>query len=220
MKQWYARPGDRLEVPVDGFVIDIVRGDLLVEIQTQNFNSIKRKLNKLLTRHKVRLVFPIPCEKWIIKQQNEKGKLVSRRKSPKHAGFEEVFYELVAFPQMMLNPNFSLELLLIQEEEVRRYDATRAWRRRGWVTCERRLLEVIESRVLEAPSDMAAFILPALVEPFTTSDIATAAAKFRRLAQKMVYCLRLMNCIAPAGKRDRSIEYVRIKPGGTTRTGL
>ena len=39
LKQWYARPGDRFEVPVDGFVIDIVRRrenegseeDLLIE---------------------------------------------------------------------------------------------------------------------------------------------------------------------------------------------
>lgn len=27
LKQWYAQPGDRFEVAVDGFVIDIVRND-------------------------------------------------------------------------------------------------------------------------------------------------------------------------------------------------
>jgi hypothetical protein len=42
LKQWYARPGDRFEVPVDGFVIDVVRDDLLIEIQTRNFSSLKR----------------------------------------------------------------------------------------------------------------------------------------------------------------------------------
>ena len=30
LKAWYAQPGDRLEVAVDGFVVDIVRGDLLI----------------------------------------------------------------------------------------------------------------------------------------------------------------------------------------------
>jgi hypothetical protein len=34
LKQWYARPGDRFEVAVGGFVIDIVRAELLIEIQT------------------------------------------------------------------------------------------------------------------------------------------------------------------------------------------
>ena len=48
LKQWYARPGDQLEVAVDGFVIDIVRDDLLIEIQTRNFSSIKSKLTNLV----------------------------------------------------------------------------------------------------------------------------------------------------------------------------
>src|SRR6185503_11946586 len=56
LKQWYARPGDQFEVPVGGFVIDIVRDDLLIEIQTRNFSSIKSKLNKLAHSHRVRLI--------------------------------------------------------------------------------------------------------------------------------------------------------------------
>jgi len=65
LKAWYARPGDELEVEVDGFHIDIVRGQLLVEIQTSNFSSQRRKLEILIERHPLRLVFPIALEKWI-----------------------------------------------------------------------------------------------------------------------------------------------------------
>jgi hypothetical protein len=36
LKAWYAQPEDRFEVPVEEFVIDIVRDDLLLEIQTSN----------------------------------------------------------------------------------------------------------------------------------------------------------------------------------------
>ena len=32
LKEWYAKPGDQLEVAIDGFVIDIVRDDLLLEV--------------------------------------------------------------------------------------------------------------------------------------------------------------------------------------------
>ena len=209
LKQWYARSNDMFEVSVDGFVVDIVHDDLLVEIQTRNFGAIKRKLEKLLAHHQVRLVYPIPYEKWIIKQPYDEDGPVSRRKSTKRGGFEYVFDELVSFPQLLMNPNFSLELLLIQEEEVRRYDGTRGWRRRGWVTYERRLLCVVEQRILISPADMSAFIPPELAEPFTTSDLADTIAKSRRLAQKMVYCLRSMGCITPVGKRANSILYAR-----------
>jgi hypothetical protein len=37
LKHWYARPGDRLESPLDGYVVDILRGDHVIEIQTRNF---------------------------------------------------------------------------------------------------------------------------------------------------------------------------------------
>ncbi len=39
LKDWYRRRGDRVEQLVDGFVIDLVRGELLVEIQTGSFAS-------------------------------------------------------------------------------------------------------------------------------------------------------------------------------------
>ena len=47
LKERLALPGDRFEVDVDGYVIDIVRGDCLIEIQTRNVSAIKRKLAAL-----------------------------------------------------------------------------------------------------------------------------------------------------------------------------
>ncbi len=44
LKEWYAQPGDRFEQPVDGYVVDVVREGLLLEIQTANFSSIKTKM--------------------------------------------------------------------------------------------------------------------------------------------------------------------------------
>ena len=60
LKDWYASPGDLTEHPVDGYVVDLVRGNELIEIQTRNFAAIKRKLSQLLEEHPVRLVHPIP----------------------------------------------------------------------------------------------------------------------------------------------------------------
>ena len=67
LKRQYAESNDLFEVLVDGFVIDIVRGDLLVEIQTQSFAAVKQKLTSLVAQHPVRLVYPIAHEKWILK---------------------------------------------------------------------------------------------------------------------------------------------------------
>jgi hypothetical protein len=212
LKAWYARPADRFEVSVEGFVIDIVRGGLLVEIQTRGFASIKRKLHALTDCHPVRLVYPIAREKWIVKLAEDGRRQVSRRKSPKRGALEEVFGELVSFPALLAHPNFSLEVLLIREEEVRRYDGTRGWRRRGWVTHERRLLQVVDRHLFAAPADMSALIPADLAEPFTTADLAVALGRPRRLAQQMAYCLREMGAITPVGRRGRAILYAPALP--------
>jgi hypothetical protein len=206
LKQWYARPGDRLEVPVDGFVIDIVRDDLLIEIQTRNFASINSKLCKLTRSHEVRLVYPVVQEKWIVRLPAKDVGIAVRRKSPKRGRLEDLFWELVSIPQLLSNPNFSLEVLMIREEEVRRYEGKRKWRRRGWVIEGRRLVEVLDRRLFGASADWLAFV-PEGLQSFTTKDLATSAATRRDLAQKIAYCLRHARMIELIGRQGRANLY-------------
>ena len=209
LKRQYAESSDLFEVPVDGFLVDIVRGDILIEIQTRNFAAVKQKLASLVAQHPVRLVYPIAQEKWILKLAEDGQSHISRRKSPKRGTLEDIFEELVSLPQLLSHPNFSIEVVFIHEEEIRRYDRTHSWRRRGWVTHERRLLQIVAKRLLETPDDLCALIPPSLTEPFTTHDLAVAINKSRRFAQQMVYCLRRMGSIIPAGKRRNVILYTR-----------
>jgi hypothetical protein len=212
LKQWYAQADDLTEVSVDGFTVDVIRGDMLIEIQTRNLSAIKRKLTALTERHPVRLVYPIAQDKWIVRLSKNGQTVLGRRKSPKRGILELVFEELVSIPQLLAHPNFSLEVLLIQEEESRRHDGSRNWRRKGWVTHERRLLQVVDRRLFETPTDMQTMIPASLVEPFTTTQLAEAKDQPLWLAQKMAYCLREMGAITAVGKRGRGILYRAAAP--------
>jgi hypothetical protein len=209
LKEWYARPGDRFEVPLEGYVIDIVREELLIEIQTGNFSAIGRKLRALLENHLVRLVYPVAQEKWLLKAGAGPLGRTQRRKSPKRGGVGELFRELVRIPELPAQPNFAIEVLLIQEEEVRRHDPRRAWRRRGWVTEERRLLGVLSQQRFETPADLWALTGDELPQTFTTAELAEALGEPRWLAQKAAYCYRKMGLIRQTGKQGRSALYVR-----------
>ena len=207
LKAWYAQPGDVLELPVDGYIIDIVRGDVLIEIQTRGFTALKDKLAALTRTHQVRLVYPIAQEKWIVKLADDGKKQLSRRKSPKRGCVEQIFDELVSIPHLLAQPNFTLEVVFIHEEEVRRHDARRGWRRKGWVTHERRLVKAVEQRRFASPEDMRALMPTSLAEPFTASDLARFIPGGLRRAQKMVYCLRAMGILTATGKRARAMLY-------------
>jgi hypothetical protein len=209
LKHWYALPGDLVEVPVDGYTVDIVRGNLLIEIQTRNLSGIRRKLTKLVELHPVRLVCPIAQDRWIVRQSGNGRRVLSRRKSPKRGVVEHIFEELVSIAPLFASPNFSMQVVFIQEEEVRRFDESRNWRRKGWGTHERHLLQVVSHRLFETPQDMLGLLPKTLSEPFTTADLAKASGHPVWLAQKTAYCLRTMGAINIAGKRGRGILYTR-----------
>jgi ribosomal protein S25 len=206
LKAWYAQPGDRFEVPVGRFVIDIVRENLLLEIQTGSFASIKSKLAALVESHQIRLIYPIAQEKWIVQLAKDGSRVATRRKSPKRGRVEDLFWNMVSIPQLISSGNLSLEVLMIREEEARRHERGRKWRRKGWVTAERRLLEVVDRRVFARPADWLA-LLPQGFEPFTARDLAEAMGIRLELAQKMAYSLREAKLVKLIGKRGRANLY-------------
>lgn len=208
LKLWLAEPQDHFEVPLEGYFIDVVRDDLLIEIQTGSFSPLKKKLRHLTKNHSVQLVYPIPAEKWLIQLPKSSKEKPKRRKSPKRGNVYHLFRELVAFPDLIQNKNFSLRVLLTQEDEVRRFDSSRARRRRrGWVIEERRLLEVVGDHLFETVADFQALLPADLPEEFTTKDVAAGLDQPTWLVQKMVYCLRVIGGVELIGKQGRYLLY-------------
>jgi hypothetical protein len=213
LKRWYAQPGDQLEASVDGYVIDLVRGDLLIEIQTSSFASIRHKVRDLVQRHCVRLVYPVAVHRWIVRQSPDGAEQLGRRKSPRPGRLEQVFGELVSFPRLVCSPGFALEVVLVQEEEVRRKDGKGSWRRKGWSIHDRRLLAVDEQIPLSFPSTYRGLVPAELSEPFTSHDLSQALTLPRRLAQQMAYCLRKMSVLDVVGKRRNAYLYLPVDGG-------
>lgn len=208
LKRWAAGPDDRFEVEVDGYVVDVVTaGGRLVEIQTGSFGSIRRKLQALCRHHHVHLIYPIAARKWILRRDPEGEGFLSRRRSPRHGTVTDLFYELVRMPALLAEPNLSLEVVLVEEEEIRRYARTRRRRRLRWISDERRLLQVLQSHHFRTPADLAALLPLDLPEPFTTADLARELAVRRPLAQKMAYCLRELTLLEVVGKEGNSLLY-------------
>jgi hypothetical protein len=208
IKERLARPGDRLEVQFERFVIDLVRADgELVEVQTGSFAALGKKLDVLLDTHRMRIVHPIAAERRIVRV-DEHGEVLSSRRAPRRPGAIEVFDELVAFPSMLTHPNLTLELLLLSEDHIRRPEPVRK-RRRTRDPGERRLLAVLGGVELRAPEDLRDLVEPLPEAPFTTRELASAKRCGLVLAQRIVYCLKANGLIEPAGHRARAPLYKR-----------
>ncbi|MET0770089.1 MAG: hypothetical protein ABW081_09255 [Solirubrobacteraceae bacterium] len=203
VKALLAEPGDRLEVPVGRFVIDLVRADgELVEVQTGGFGALGAKLDALLDEHRMRIVYPVAAERRIVRV-DEHGEVLGARRSPKRATAVAVFDKLVSFPSLLTHPNLTIEVLLLSEDHIRG-PAPTTTRRRTRDPGQRRLVDVLDRVTLRTTGDILA-VLPALPpEPFSTSELATVLGCGTVLAQRTVYCLRAIGIVQPAGKRGRA----------------
>jgi hypothetical protein len=205
LKALLASPGDAFEVKVDGYVIDLVRsGGELVEIQTGSFSPLRKKLDALLDRHPIRIVHPIPARRRIIRV-DEDGEVLSTKASPKKPKAATIFEGLVSFPTLLDHPNLTIEILLCEEDHIRKPAPVRG-RRYLRDPGERRLTEVLERIELKGAGDAAALI-PAFAEPFTTKELAKAMRIPLPLAQKAAHCLRALEQIEPVGMRGRAPLY-------------
>jgi hypothetical protein len=202
LKEWLRRPGDLVEGTVWGYRADIIRGDLLIEIQTGNFPQIRAKIAKLLKGYRVRLVHPVPERRWVIREVDGKRQ---RRVSPRVGRVEEVFNELVYCPTLPLDPNFSLEVLLVHSEEAQSV-RWRGKKRTRYTVTERHLVNVVSSTVFEKPEDYLKLI-PDIHGAFTARQLSKTAKLRITLARRMVYCLAKMGVLEEVGSVARAKLY-------------
>ncbi|TAK10907.1 MAG: hypothetical protein EPO32_13965 [Anaerolineae bacterium] len=203
LKQHIARPGDQLEIGLDGYIIDILRPGQIIEIQTRNLAAIRPKIAALLPRYPVNLIHPLARLKWI-QRIDADGTARPRRRSPKQACIEDAFRELLRIADLLPDPNLTVTLLFIEMEEDWTDDGQGSWRRRHWSITARRLIHVMDEHRLSGLSDYLALLPPGLAAPFTNAQLAAALRIPTSLAGKMTWTLRTAGALSHAGKQGRS----------------
>ena len=133
LKEYYRyNDSGSIEQSIDGFIIDVLIDNCIIEIQTKSLAQQRRKLEHFLDDYRYKIVLPIPRNKYIITIDPQKRTdKFPRRLSPKHGTPADMFKEIVYLTKYITHPNMIIELLMIQEEELRIKDGNGSWRRKG-----------------------------------------------------------------------------------------
>ncbi|MDR3356296.1 MAG: hypothetical protein LBO04_03815 [Spirochaetaceae bacterium] len=204
LKNMYAGYGGGTEVETGGYVCDCVndRGDI-IEIQTGSFAPLRRKLDDLSRRSRVKIVYPVIEEKCIA-LYDDGDRLIRRRKSPKKGCKWDLFDALVYAPRLPALANISVEIVVVDVLEKRRADGKGSWRR-GGVSIVDRFLENYKHRIpLHGTEDYMQFVPFRSGESFTAAALAGRAGIRPALARKTAYVLERVNLIEQTGKSGRS----------------
>lgn len=210
LKALYGVDDASREVRIDGYRIDAVRDSTLIEVQAASLAAIRRKVTDLLERHRVLVVKPVAVRSFIVRRKSVLGLMLGSRYSPTTHDACEFFIEFVHFAKIFPHPNLTIELLLIEQEEVR--VPRRSWRRgRNYRVADRSLRRVVDRHVFHSAADLCRFLPENLPPRFTTADLARHAEIPRWVAQKMAYSLRWAGAIAADGKVRNSVVYERLR---------
>lgn len=182
-------------------MIDIRRGDLLIEVQTSAFGAMGRKLDRLLSDYHIQLVHPVAVATYLHKPK------VKARRSPLKGSLYTVLDELVSIPTLLDHPNLTLDVVLVTIDKFQKHDPKARRGRGGWRTMDKRLRSIESTHRFTSTDDLVDLMPGELPNPFTTADIATNSGIGRDAAQKLAYCLRALDRITVINRSKAGYEY-------------
>lgn len=207
LKHYYAPDHQMHEIKVSRYVADIYTGEEIIEIQNGNFYKMREKLDVFLPLYPVTIVYPIPCNKWLIWMDEESGELSAKRKSPKRGSPYQAFAELYRIKQYLKHPNLRFMFTMIDVEEYRLLNGWSADKKKGSCRFDRIPLRIAEEVLLCCPADYLQFLPYELPEQFTSSQLAKAAKITKKTANLVLNILYYLEIVDRIGKNGRLYLY-------------
>lgn len=205
LKRHFCPKNGSMEQKVQNFTCDILCGDgKIIEIQTGNFTHIRHKLEYLLEERKVEIIYPISVNTYV-QLLNEDGSLRSRRKSPKHGSFWQIFKEFTPIYYLIDNKNLKIRLVYVETETIKIDDKKGKSRYKRPRIIERKLLEIKNEEIYQGIKKLTLPLTKQLPQEFTTADIKKAGAgKFSSYA---AWFLEKTGLSKKIGKLNKSNLY-------------
>ena len=213
------------EEKVGQWICDIINlnTDEVIEIQTSNVSSLKNKTAGLLSLgKKVKIVHPVIIEK-TIETYGENGNIITKRKSPKKENIYSIFRQLTGLTNLLLNTNFTLEIIEISVTEIRSkteapVQLKNKSRRflRNWIKTDKKLNKIFNTYQFKTKKDYISLLPSEIVcntelkKDFTVKQVQKYSAKNRTDKANitcMIWVLRKLELIEEIYREKREIHY-------------
>ncbi|WP_024858436.1 hypothetical protein [Ruminococcus albus] len=200
LKEYYGGGEENKEIPLGGFVADVVSEDGVIEIQTRALYRLERKLEALLPLCRVTVVYPIEARKYLLDIDPDSGELISKRLSPKRLKIWHGIAELYGIRKFLGNENLTVRFPVLTVEETR-IRAVEKKRRADKI--DKLPSEMTEEVVIRRKEDIAALLPEELPDGFTSAEFAKLCRINADTAGKCIRVLSVMGIITECGKQGR-----------------
>lgn len=209
LKNFYEPDTSHHEIKIGKYVADIFKAGEIIEIQTANFNTMRRKLDVFLEEYPVTIIYPIPHNKWLFWIDETTGEVSDKRKSPKTGSRYDCFFELYKIKSYLTHPNLHLMLALIDMEEYRLLNGWSKNRKRGSSRYDRIPVKLVEEVYIDGAHEFHKLIPDTLGDTFTSKEYAKAAKLSVSMAQTALNILFYVGAVERVGKTGKAYLYRR-----------
>jgi len=211
LKHYYEPDVECHEIPVGGYIADIVGEHGVIEIQTASFYRLKEKLAAFLEAAPVTVVWPCVVKKRLITIDPATGEVQSMRRSPKRSSEYKLLGELWGLGELLGHSRLRIVIARIEADEYRPAGQVRGRRRKGANNgIERIPTALVEEITFDCPEDFDRLLPPALPHRFTMAQLASAAGLSSLQTSGAVRALMQLGRIKEDGKEGRSRAFVRV----------
>ena len=212
LKYYYEPYSDSHEVKLGNFVADIVGENGIIEIQTANFNKLRKKLESFLALTTVTVVYPIPRTKYLIWLDQSTGETTKKRKSPKTGTPYQIFQELYWIKPLLTHENLRILIVMLDITEYRYLNGWSEDRKKGSSRYERIPTDIIDEVHINSLRDFHKLIPKNLPDEFTAKDYRLASGLSLRTAQIALNILHYVNAVERVGKKGNAFIYKKTLP--------
>lgn len=200
------------EKKVGSFYADIVTPQGIIEIQTQNFDRLRKKLPVFLKESPVTVVYPIAHTRWLRWVDKESGEVSPGRKSPKTGKASAVLPELYKIKDCLFHENLTLCLVFIDLEEYKFLNGWSKDKKKGAEKSDRIPTRLKNEVIIKGPADYNLLFPEGLDTSFVAKEFSKAAGIKGIALSAALKVLLQMEVIEQVGKRGRAFLY-SIKQG-------
>lgn len=207
LKYYYEPYPDSHEIKIGNFVADIVGESGIIEIQTANFDKLRKKLESFLAVATVTVVYPIASTKYLIWLDQDTGETTKKRKSPKIGTPYQVFFELYKIKNLIKHENFKLLIAMLDITEYRYLNGWSENRKKGSSRYERIPTDIIDEVYINNVRDFNKLIPKDLPVEFTAKDFKLASGLSIKNARTALNILNYVEAVERVGKKGNAFVY-------------
>jgi len=213
LKHYYEPDVSCHEIPVGGYVADIVGEHGIIEIQSVGFYKLREKLTAFLEAARVTVVWPCVVNKRLIYVDRDTGEVKSVRRSPKRASPYGLLCELWGLGELLNHPGLCVVIALLEADEYRPSGQPRGRGRRlkgANNGIERIPTAFVGELRFDCPDDYRQLIPEGLPERFTMAQFSAAAGFSSLQTSSAIKALLQLGVITEEGKEGRSRVFARV----------